>query len=340
MRALGDRELHGDQIDPGHLLGHGVLHLDSRIDLEEHELGVGDQEFDGRQSAIPDMGAQPGRREVEVSPQCLRKSLRGSDFEELLMPALHTAIAVSQRQRPAARGDDLHFDVPGVLEQQLGEHRGVTETELRLRAALPIRVVDLLDRSHHPHATPAAPGQRLDHDRAGVRTEEPVNLLGGGRSLGGGQDGHARGHGGRTSRGLVTEQVEHRGIGPDERDAIGRAGTGECGVLAEESVAGMDVVGAGFLGGGQDRGVVEVGRGAGARQRDRLARRVHIGVVGIVVGVDRHGVDAEFGSRADDAQGDLAAIGDQQFHWMSSDSVAAGSTIPLVKPISRSAMAM
>src|SRR5690606_15271962 len=32
-RAFGDPDLRLDDVDPGHLLGHRVLHLDARIDL-------------------------------------------------------------------------------------------------------------------------------------------------------------------------------------------------------------------------------------------------------------------------------------------------------------------
>jgi hypothetical protein len=41
--AGGDRELQGDKVEPGHLLGDGVLHLQPGVHLEEEVLLTGDQ---------------------------------------------------------------------------------------------------------------------------------------------------------------------------------------------------------------------------------------------------------------------------------------------------------
>src|SRR5690606_36687477 len=77
-------------------------------------------------------------------------------------------------------------------------------------------------------------------------------------------------------------------------------------VLGEEAVAGVEGVGPGGAGGGDDLVDVEIGVDAhsGARGGDVRGRTVLVGVDG-----DRgeaHCVDA-----AEDAQGDLAAVGNQ-----------------------------
>ena len=86
------------------------------------------------------------------------------------------------------------------------------------------------------------------------------------------------------------------------------------GVLGQEAVAGMDGVDLVLPGQGDDAVDVEIGA-------DRLAGLADpVGLVGleavqgeaILVRVDGHGADAQLMGRAEDANGDLAAIGDQQ----------------------------
>jgi hypothetical protein len=64
--AFRHRDLLGDQVQPGHRLGDRVLHLDTRVHLQEEEgaaVGV-DEEFDGAETAIAQPGAE-GDRSVE-----------------------------------------------------------------------------------------------------------------------------------------------------------------------------------------------------------------------------------------------------------------------------------
>ena len=69
---------------------------------------------------------------------------------------------------------------------------------------------------------------------------------------------------------------------------------GEGGVLRQEAVAGMDRLGAGLLGGGDDLVDVEIGLG-GRRRADRngLVRHIHMQRVAVGLGIDRDGLDAE-----------------------------------------------
>jgi hypothetical protein len=110
---------------------------------------------------------------------------------------------------------------------------------------------------------------------------------------------------------LVAHAADHLGRGADEADAAARADGRQVGVLGEEAVAGMQRVAA------------RCGRQVDQRVRVQIAQdRVLADVVGLVgllhvegvavgVGVDRDRLDAEFGAGAHDADGDLAAVGDQ-----------------------------
>ena len=87
---------------------------------------------------------------------------------------------------------------------------------------------------------------------------------------------------------------------------------GEVAVLGEEAVAGMHGIGARRLGRRQDVVADEIAL-LGRRRADRLRliRLRHMQRPGIGLGVDRDRLQAERAAAADDAAGDLAAIGDQ-----------------------------
>ena len=69
--ALGDRDLLGDDVQPGDRLGDRVLDLDARVDLEEVELAaVGvDQELDRARAPVPEASAEGDGRRPQPVPQ-------------------------------------------------------------------------------------------------------------------------------------------------------------------------------------------------------------------------------------------------------------------------------
>ena len=95
---------------------------------------------------------------------------------------------------------------------------------------------------------------------------------------------------------------------------MGGQDVGEFGVFRQEAIARMDGVGAGDLASGDDLVDVEIGF---ARRRrtdaDALVGKPHMHGVGVSGRMDRHRLDAELLGGAQHAQGDLAAVGDQDF---------------------------
>src|SRR5690606_7444505 len=112
--------------------------------------------------------------------------------------------------------------------------------------------------------------------------------------------------------GLVAHRADLVRRGPDEGDAAGRAGLGELRVLREEAVTRVDRVGAGDLGGGDQARDAQV-RFARVRRSDAdvIVGEAHVQGFAVGLGVDGDRLDAEFAAGADDAQGNLAAIGDE-----------------------------
>jgi hypothetical protein len=167
---------------------------------------------------------------------------------------------------------------------------------------------------HRAHAPSAAAGEGLDHHRA-IRPQRGPECLRGvqaGGTVGAGQHRHAGLARDAARGGLIAEQIQGLGTGADEDQPGIGAGTGESGVLAEEAVAGVDRVAAGFAGGGDDLGAVQVGWDADAPEGEAGIGFADVQGVRVVLGVDADGLDPHFGGGTDDADRDLAAIGDEQ----------------------------
>ena len=97
--------------------------------------------------------------------------------------------------------------------------------------------------------------------------------------------------------------------GPMKTRSFSSQARDEVGVLGEEAVAGMHRLAAGRLGGGDDRGDAEVALADG-RRADPHGAVCELDVQRLGVGrrVDRDGFDAELVEGTDYADGDLAAI--------------------------------
>ena len=137
-------------------------------------------------------------------------------------------------------------------------------------------------------------------------------VVGADRAVGAGHHGNAELLGGLLGLDLVAHQADVLGLRPDEMQIVLGEDLGEAGVFRQKAVAGMHRVGAGDLAGREQRGHVEI---AVLRRRradaDALVGEAHMHGVGVGGGMHRDGGDAQFLARAQDAQGDLAAIGYQ-----------------------------
>ena len=112
--------------------------------------------------------------------------------------------------------------------------------------------------------------------------------------------------------GLAAHLAHRVGRRADERDAGGGAGVGEVFVLRQEAVAGVDRVGAAGPAGGEDLVDHEVAlRGGRRADRDGAIGQLDVRREPVDVAVDRDGLDPALLARTHDANGDLAAVGDE-----------------------------
>ncbi len=318
--AVGQKDLAADDVDPRHHFGHGVFDLDARIDLDEIEAaGVDvDEEFHRPGRAIAHFPADRHGGVADLLAQVLGKPRAGRNLDDLLMAALHRAIALPEvHQVPVHVAEDLHFDVLGSREIALEEDVGLAEGRRGFAPGLGNFGVKVFGPVDRPDSAAAAAEARLDHQRVAdllCRGGDVVVLTK--RGFGTGNGGHSNGVGQAPRGSLVAERVELVGGRADEGHPGGVARAREARILGEESVAGMEGVGAALLRDGDDLIDVQIGA-------DRLAAPGGTDGIGfvrlepmrreaILVAVDGNRPQAKLCRRAETADGDLRPVRNQK----------------------------
>ena len=339
-------ELRLDQIDAGHLLGDGVLDLDTRVALDEIVLaGVRrHQELDGagvevvrRLHQLDGIGENPlPKRVVEAG--------RRRRLDDFLIAQLNRAVALVQVQDVAlAVGQDLHLDVAWTLDQFLYEQGTIAEGARGLTAAAferlghGLRVPDLA----HAPATTTARG--LEHDGVAQLLRGGCSAISRFQSFAAtGHDGNPERRRQRAGADLVTEQGQRLRRRADERQTRSGAAVSESGVLGQKTVSRMDAVATALLRDGNQCLGIEIrpdgivrrpvadfeGDGRDTRvQRQSVHRGEH---------TDRF--DAEVGCRLGDTDRDLAAIADEDSleHARDCSTEVTGHHTCWKRPVSRS----
>ena len=308
-----------------------MLHLHARVHLHEVKVAaLVEQKFDGAGVAVIHGAHRLDGRHAHRTAQFVVERRRGRLLDELLVAALHRAVALAQRDVVAeVVRQHLHLHVPRAQHQLLQVHAVVAERRAGLGAGRLVLGLQLGGVVHLAHALAAAAGRGLDQHGVAHAVGERLGL--GRRVDAAVRTGH-RGHAAalhRLARGrLVAHALDALRGGADEHEIVVGACAREVGVLGEETVAGMDGLGTGVLRRRDDVGHHEVAlvrlRGADAHGLVGVAHRVGVGVLR---GVHRHRLHAQLLGRAHDAQRHLAAVGYEylvEHHAVS----AAGSAAP------------
>ena len=306
------------QIDAEHGLGDGVLDLQARVGLHEDEGQLAgrriDQKFEGAQVLIAHGARHPQRRGDQALAQRFGQHRAGRDFDQLLKAPLQRAVALAQGDHVVAIAEQLNFDVARALHQALDIHAVHAKGRARLTPAALIRRSQFIGVAHRTHATPATAADGLDHHaRAALRGQKRLRLIQRDSARAARQQRHAAPLRQRARLRLVAQQRQLLGRGADEDQAGCSAIARKVGALAQKTVAGVNGIGTLLARDGDQVRGVEVRRRASGAQGDRAVGRLHVGRLRIVVGVHRHAGDAQLLQSAHDAQGDFAAIGDQDF---------------------------
>ena len=129
-----DTQLRRNQIDIGDLLGDGVLHLDTRVHLDEDVIAVWVQEeLHGTCTGVSDVPSELHRVSADTFAQFGIEAWRGSHLDNLLVSPLQRAVSLEEVDDLAtAVTQDLDLDVPGVDHRLFEEDGPVTERRVRL----------------------------------------------------------------------------------------------------------------------------------------------------------------------------------------------------------------
>src|SRR5512139_3498965 len=315
-QAGGDADLLLHDVDAGDGLGDGVLDLQPGVHLHEVELVVGiEQEFD---RAGVDVAHRPGsahRQLADVLTLRLGQLRTRRDLDELLVAPLDRAVALEQVDDVALGvAEDLHLDVLGAHHAFLDEDLGLAERLAGFGDHAVVVLQQVFLAVAAADAAAAAAVGRLQHHRIADLVGQRARFLDVFQVVV--RARHHRDAGGdhRVARlDLVAHAADHLGRGADEADAAARADGREVGIFGEKAVAGMQGIAAG--GGRQvDQGVrVEVAEDGVLADVVGLVGLLHVEGVAVGVGVDGDRLDAQFGAGADDADRNLAPVGDQYF---------------------------
>ena len=229
------------------------------------------------------------------------------------MAALERALALAEGQHvPVQVAEHLDLDVPRRRQHLLDVEGRVAERRARLRRGGAEGVLELVGGLDQPHPLAAAAGGRLEQDREAELVGRAPGLDDRGGAVGARDDRDT----GVAHRGpgcdLVRHRRHHLGRRPDEDQVVVGAGLGERRVLGQEPVARMDRVAAGRDGGGDDRRDAQVALGrSGRADADRLVGEPDVQRVAVGGRVDGDRLHPELPQSADDADGDLPAVRDQ-----------------------------
>ena len=126
-------------------------------------------------------------------PANVRIEVRGrGDFDDLLMPALHGAIAFVEMDEIAMLvAEELHFEMAGPDDELFEKDRRVAERGAGFAAGLFDGLIELLGLVGDAHAAAAAAHGRLDDHRIAELLGQLANLLAvAHRVIAAGQDRH------------------------------------------------------------------------------------------------------------------------------------------------------
>ena len=221
LLAGGDANLLLHDVDAGDHFGDRVLDLHAGVHFDEVELVVFVQKLERARTAIADLAAGLGTTLADLVAQ-LGVEMRGRCFfDDLLVAALHGAIALAQIHGIAVLvGQHLDLDMARVLQKLLHVHHGIVEGSLRFGLGHGHRVEQRRFGMHHAHAASAAAAGGLDDDRVADELGDSHDLgrIVRQRAFHAGHAGHAGLFHGVLGGNLVAHQADGFGARADEHE--------------------------------------------------------------------------------------------------------------------------
>ena len=308
-----DHLLH--EVEPGDALGDRMLHLQTRVHLEEEERFVfPDHELDGACTLVIDRLGERDRLLAHRFADLIVEEGARRLFDHLLVTALDRALPLPEIETVAVRvAQHLDLDVARLLDKFLDKHAVVAEAVARFVATGTEALEGLLVVPCDAQTFAASARARLDHHRvADIPRDLDRALRRLDRIVPAGDGAHTRLGGERFRGDLVAHRSDRSMLRPDEDDPGLLDAPRELGVLGQEAVARMHSLGARGAAGFDDAILHQIGLARrGRADQHRLVGKLDVPGVLVRLRVDGHGLDAHASRRLDDATGDLAPVGDE-----------------------------
>ena len=166
---------------------------------------------------------------------------------------------------------------------------------------------------HKAHALAAATRGSLQHHRITDPLSQLTGFVGRLQAMGGARhERYPRLLHGLPCAGLRSHGIDRRRAGPDEFHPVIDACLGELRILGEESVPGMDGIGARAAGHIENLRDVEIGFGSSGRaNRVCLIRLANVQRGAVHIGVNHHCGNPHLVARAQHAHRDLSPVGNE-----------------------------
>ena len=287
-----------------------MFHLQTRIDFQEVDLALlGHHEFAGAKSYVIDRVEQAAGIGFQLFEHAVGKERRRSLLDELLVAALHGAVAGGIHGEIAVRiASALRFDVTALVDEPFDEI--LVQIAALQRIVVHVEATQLVVVVHERDAAAATAVGALEHQRIAVRVREVEQQSHVGNRLGNaGNRRHLRESGHAAGRDLVAQVDERLRIRADPRGAGVEDLLRERGDFGKEAIAGVHRVGTAALQDVDEQILVEIRVLVGvARQQIRIIGHLHVLCVTVLFGVDRDRGNPHLTCGAHNAKRDFTTV--------------------------------
>ena len=294
-----------------------MLHLQAGVHFQKVKaLVFADHKFHRARTLVIHRLGQSHRLLAHGFAGSVRDKGRWRLFNHFLVAALNRAFAFVEVQLIAMGvANELDFDVAGLFDEFFDEHAIIAKAVARFVAAAAKALEGLFVVVGHTQALAAAARAGLDHHRV-------ANAFGNLHCFFGRLDGvvHARNtvHACFAGQFFGLDLVAHGSnrivLGADEGNALFLAALGKFGVLAQKSVARVNGLCAGGLGGGDDHVSQQIAFAAGRRpDAHGFIGQGYVARLFVRIRIHGHGGNAHFAGGGDNAAGNFAPVGNQNF---------------------------
>jgi hypothetical protein len=316
--ACRDPDLRFDQIGAGHKLRHRMLYLDSRIHLDEVDRAVAGvhQELDGARVGVADLLQRLHYLRAHFLAKFRIEHRRRRFLDQFLVAPLNRALPLAQVNHFAVLvAEHLEFDVPRALDEPLGVNVRRAKCLLRLAPRRLVGGQQFLLLAYRAHTAPAAARHRFQNQRIADLCRFLGKLLFPFDGPVASRDGRQPGVFHFAPRAVLLAHHFNDFRPRTDEGNLGRfAHFREVRILGQKPVAGMNGVHVGDFRGADYVGDVQI-TFAAARRPDAhgFIGKAHVQRIPVGLRIDGDRLDSQLLARADDPQGDLAAVGYQNF---------------------------